>query len=124
MTDIQWDARAHLMRVTAFDTAEPIETLEGEGTLAELVGAVLEMNPMQQTGLLIRAAGAGWAQEFDLDAIRELAARPEYTGAMARYDTARLRQDPDRQEQLGELLPETELSEAVRQPGGGADTRG
>lgn len=117
MTDIQWDAPAHLMRVTRFTTAEPAEEVVGQGTLMELVGTVLEMAPDAQGDLLLRAAGRDWTQEFDTDAIRELAARPEFTGAMPRYDTAQLRDDPDRAEQRDVLLPENDFSEAVRQPG-------
>ena len=122
MTDIQWDGPAHLMRVTRFDTAEPAEELVAQGTLMELVGAVLEMGPAHERGLLIRATGPSWTQEYDEDAIRELAGRPEYTGALPQFDTARLREDPDRQEAKDVLLPETALSEAVRQSGADADT--
>ena len=40
----------------------------------------------RQRGLLIRAAGPDWTQEFDTDAIRELAARPEFTSAFGDGD--------------------------------------
>ena len=96
MTDIQWDSPAHLMRVTRFDTAEPMEEPVAQGTLTELVGAVLKMGPDGEQELLIRAAGPDWSQEFDEDAIRELAARPEFTGALPQFDTARLRDDANR----------------------------
>ena len=86
--DIQWDNEASLMRITAFDTAEPQEELVARGTVYELVGQVLEMAPGQQGGLLLRTSGPDWSREFDTDAIRELAARPEYTSAHGAYDTA------------------------------------
>ena len=87
MPDIQWDGEASLMRVTTFSTADPQEAL---------VGVALEFVPDEQDGLLIRAAGSDWVQEYDEDAIRELAARPEYTAAHGAYDTADLPSDPDR----------------------------
>lgn len=96
MPDIQWDSEASLMRVTAFATTqESREELVARGTVYELVGGFLELPTAQQEGLLLRAAGPGWTQEFDTDAIRELAARPEYTGARGAYDTADLPDDPD-----------------------------
>lgn len=98
MPDIQWDAQASLMRVTEFATADPQEELLARGTLLELVGAALEMPAARQDGLLLRAAGPDWVQEYDGDAIRELAARPEYTGAHGAFDTADLPEDPDRAE--------------------------
>lgn len=96
MPDIQWDSEASLMRVTAFATADTQEELVARGTLIELVGQALEMPADVQDGLLLRAAGPDWVQEYDGDAIRELAARPEYTGARGAYDTADLTDDPDR----------------------------
>lgn len=96
MPDIQWDSEASLMRVVDFATADPMEALVARGTLYELVGQVLEMPADAQDGLLIRAAGPDWTEEFDSDAIRELAARPEFTGARGAYDTADLPEDPDR----------------------------
>ena len=94
--DIQWDGSASLMRVVRFATAEDQEELVARGTLRELVGAVLEMAPAGQDGLLLRAAGPGWEEEYDADAIRELAARPEYTGAHGAFDTVDLASDDDR----------------------------
>lgn len=99
MPDIQWDSEASLMRVTPIETSgETIEELVARDTLFGLVGAVLEMTPAQQRPLLIRAAGDDWVQEFDADAIRELAARPEFTGAHGADDTAYRPEDPDRAE--------------------------
>ena len=95
---IQWDNEASLMRVTRFATADDAEELVARDTLRELVGAVLEMSPAEQAGLMIRAAGPDWTEEHDLDAIRELAARPEYTGAAGAFDTANLASDDDRAE--------------------------
>jgi hypothetical protein len=99
MPGIQWDSQASLMRVTNFDTTpESREELLARGAVRELVGAFLGMPPSQQRGLLLRAAGPDWTQEFDSAAIRELAARPEYTGAHGAYDTADLPDDPDARE--------------------------
>jgi hypothetical protein len=96
MPDIQWDSEASLMRVTNFQTAdESQEELIARGTVYELVVAFLETPTAQQQGLLLRAAGPGWVQEFDRDALRELAARPEFTGAYGASDTADLPDDPD-----------------------------
>ena len=96
MPDIQWDSEASLMRVTSFATAEPQEALVARGTVRELVGRVLEMPPQEQEGLLLRASGPDRTEEHDADAIRELAARPEYTSALGAFDTAALGDDPDR----------------------------
>ncbi|WP_116091986.1 hypothetical protein [Sphingomonas crusticola] len=94
MPDIQWDSEASLMRVTpAATSAEIFEELVARGTLYELVGAFLELPPEQQDGLLLRAAGQDWTEEYDSDAIRELAARPEYIGVYGAYDTADPRED-------------------------------
>jgi hypothetical protein len=105
MPDIQWDGEASLMRVTDFATAEPVEELVARGTLHELVGQVVEMPADQQRGLLIRAAGPDWVEEHDADAIRELAARPEYTAAHGAFDTADRADDADRAEQPPEDEP-------------------
>ena len=120
MTDIQWDHTASLMRVHDYNTADSDETLEARGTLHELVGAVLEMPVEQQDGLMIRAAGPDWSQEFDIDAIRELAARPEYTGAHGAFDTADLPEDTDRAQALDAAIA-AGPADTVRQPGGSAD---
>lgn len=104
MTDIQWNSPASLMRVTTFSTAEPQEELVGRGAVRELVGAFLEMAPGQQEGLLLRAAGRDWLQEYDADAIRELAARPEYTAAHGAFDTADLPDDPESSEEIDVLV--------------------
>jgi len=99
MPDIQWDSEASLMRVTSFQsTDESQEELIARGTVYELVGTFLETPTVQQNGLLLRAAGPGWVQEFDRDALRELAARPEFTGAHGAYDTADLADDSDARE--------------------------
>jgi len=105
MTDIQWDAQASLMRVTEFATADPTEELVARGTLHELVGQVLEMPAAAQHGLMIRAAGPDWVEEHDADAIRELAARPEFTAAHGAFDTADRPDDPDRREMVPEDMP-------------------
>ena len=113
MPEIQWDAEASLMRVTVFATADAQEALVARGTVLELVGMALEFAPDQQGGLMIRAAGPDWVQEYDEDAIRELAARPEYTGAHGAYDTADLPSDPDRAQVRDE---ETIVADGVSGP--------
>jgi hypothetical protein len=96
MPDVQWDSDASLMRVTNFETTpDSVEELISRGTVRDLVGAFLELPLSRQRGLLLRAVGPDWTQEFDSSAIRELAARPEYTGANGDYDTADLIDDPD-----------------------------
>lgn len=98
MPDIQWDSEASLMRLVAFETGDSREEVIARGTIYELVGFFLEMPPERQEGLLLRAAGPDWVQEYDTDALRELAARPEYTGAHGDFDTADLPDDPDARE--------------------------
>jgi hypothetical protein len=107
MTDIQWDSRASLMRVTTFSTTDPQEELVGQGALRELVGAFLEMDPAGQEGLLLRAAGPDWIQEYDEDEIRELAAHPEYTSGHGAFDTADLADDPEANEEIDTLVSES-----------------
>lgn len=104
MPDIQWDAPASLMRVIDFATTEDTEELVARGTLHELVGQVLELPADQQQGLMIRAVGPDWVEEHDADAIRELAARPEFTAAHGAFDTADLSDDADRKR----MAPEDE----------------
>ncbi|MDB5719261.1 MAG: hypothetical protein JWM38_2688 [Sphingomonas bacterium] len=104
MTNIQWDSAASLMRVIRFDTNDDQEELVGRGVLRELVGAFLEMPPAEQRGLLLRAAGPSWLQEFDEAAIRELAARPEYTSAHGAFDSADLPEDPETGEEIESLV--------------------
>jgi hypothetical protein len=101
MADIQWDSEASLMRVIAFATTDSQEELLARGTLRQLVGTVLAMDPAAQDGLLLRAAGADWTEEFDSDAIRELAARPEFTGAAGAFDTAEREDDEEEQDEAG-----------------------
>ena len=113
MTDIQWDSGASLMRVTTFSTTDPQEELVGHGVLRELVGAFLEMDPAGQEGLLLRAAGPDWIQEFDEDAIRELAAHPEYTSAHGAFDTADLPDDPEADEEIDVLVSESGSSDSA-----------
>jgi len=99
MPDVQWDNDASLMRVTNFETTpDNVEELIARGTVHDLVGVFLKMPLNRQRGLLLRAAGSDWTQEFDSSAIRELAARPEYTGAHGDYDTVGLVEDPDAHE--------------------------
>jgi len=113
MTNIQWDSEASLMRVTTFSTAEPQEELVGRGVLRELVGAFLEMDAGKQQGLLIRAAGPDWIQEYDGDEIRELAAHPAYSGANGAFDTAELPEDPEADEEIDVLVSGSGSSDAA-----------
>ena len=96
MPDIQWDSQASLMRVYRFKSTDAEETLVGRGTLRALVGLVLAMGADEQQGLMLRAAGPDWVEEFDSDAIRELAARPEYTGVDGEYDSVDRDTDAER----------------------------
>jgi len=87
MADIEWNSEASLMRVIRVDTADDqIEELVARGTVSELVARFLELPPAGQEGLLLRATGQDWMEEFDSDAIRELAARPEFTGVYGAND--------------------------------------
>ena len=113
MTDIQWDGEASLMRVTTFSTAEPQEELVGRATLRELVGAFLEMAPAGQDGLMIRAAGPDWLHEYDENDIRELAARPEYSGASGEFDAADLADDPEAREEIDVLVSASGTSDGA-----------
>jgi hypothetical protein len=113
MTDIQWDSEASLMRVTTFATTEPTEELVGRGVLRELVGAFLEMAPSAQDGLLLRAAGPDWIQEYDGDEIRELAARPEYSSAHGAFDTSDLPDDPEADEEIDVMVTENGASDST-----------
>jgi hypothetical protein len=107
MTNIQWDSEASLMRVTTFATTDSQEELVGRSTLRELVGAFLEMDAQEQQGLLIRAAGPDWLQEYDESGIRELAAHPEYSSAHGDFDTADLADDPEASEEIDVLVSES-----------------
>jgi hypothetical protein len=99
MPHIPWDREASLMRVTRFETSgESREELVARGTLRQLIGIVLELSPDRWQGLLLRSAGSDGAQEYDSAAIRELASRPEYTGAHGAYDTADRADDGDNRE--------------------------
>ncbi|WP_420138419.1 hypothetical protein [Sphingomonas sp.] len=96
MADIHWDHEASLMRVTQVDTAaDAFEEWIARGTLREMVARFLELSPAQQDGLLLRASGPDWTEEYDSDAIRELAERPEYTGVYGAYDTAEPGEDTE-----------------------------
>lgn len=86
MASIRWNEEASLMRVTAFATTDSAEELVMRGTAYELVGAALEMTPDQQAGLLLRQTTAEDVLEYDADAIRELAASGDYTGAEGEFD--------------------------------------
>ena len=87
MATIQWNDEASLMRVTPVRTAgDQLEELVARGTAYELVGAAIEMTPDQQAGLLLRQATADDVLEYDANAIRELAASGDYTGAEGEFD--------------------------------------
>lgn len=122
MPEIPWNSAASLARVTSFETADPHETAVAHGTFRELVDQVLAMNPDEQRGLLLRAAGADWVTEFDTDAIRELAARPEFTGVYGVYDSARDDED-DALDEVGdeEILLEQGMSGPSRTDAHGQD---
>lgn len=82
MSDVPWDNPATLYRATDIGGEEDaFEEEIARGTVYELVGEVLEMSPEQQRGLMLRTAEADRVLEYDGDAIRELAAEDEFTGA-------------------------------------------
>jgi hypothetical protein len=103
MTDIPWDHQASLIRAAGAG-----EQLVRHGILHQLVSGFLELSPEGQSGLLIRASGPDWTCEFDEASIRELAARPDFTGAFGRDDSEREPDDLD----LTEAEDETNLVEA------------
>ena len=108
MSDIPWSHEATLVRTTGGG-----EQVEAQGILHQLVGAFLEMQPDQQRGLSLRAAGADWSREYDEATIRELAARPEFTGAEGFMDTAARPADEEAQMDEGQ----TPLEEGMTGPG-------
>lgn len=81
--NVPWDSKASLIRNYGGG-----EHIEARGLLHQLVGAFLEMAPAQQNGLAIRVSGEDWTREYSASEIRELAARPEFTGARGAFDTA------------------------------------
>jgi hypothetical protein len=103
MSDIPWNHEASLVRTTGAG-----EESERHGILQQLVEGFLELPPERQRGLILRAAGPDWCREWDEAEIRELAAKPEITGAFGRWDSER---DPD-EPALDEPEDETTLIEA------------
>jgi hypothetical protein len=91
--DIQWDSAASLMRVAAANTTDLPEELVKRGTVRDLVEEALGYPAEAQRGLLIRASGPDWSEEYDEAAIRELAAHPGFTGVEGADDTATLPRD-------------------------------
>ncbi|MDP8993931.1 MAG: hypothetical protein M3N07_02950 [Pseudomonadota bacterium] len=110
MSDIPWSREASLLRRTGAGMAE-----EARGTLHQLVGAFIELPPEQQQGLILRTAGPEGALEYQEAEIRELAAKPEFTGAESRWDSDKDRDEPD----FGEAPDETAVEEGVSGPARG-----
>ena len=102
-----WDQPATLLRRTGAG-----ETVEAQGVLHQLVGSFLEMAADRQHGLLIRVTGGGESHELDESAIRELAARPEFTGAVGTRDTIGDPDEPD----LRDAPDELSIDEGVTGP--------
>jgi hypothetical protein len=103
--DIPWEHEGSMLRSAAAG-----EELVARATLHQLVGAFLEMNPEQQRGVAIRVAGPDWTCEYVDAEIRELAARPEYSGAFGRWDSATDNDAPDQTEAASDLLVEAGVS--------------
>lgn len=104
MDDIPWNHQAHLLR-----RGPDGEVVEGRGVLHQLVGAFLELPPDEQHGLSIRVAGPDWSRDYHEATIRELAARPEYSGGYGRYDSETDPDEPD----LGDEPDETVVKEGA-----------
>jgi hypothetical protein len=103
--DIPWEHEASLLRSTPAGE-EPVM----RGVLHQLVGAFLEMAPEQQRGVAIRVAGPDWTREYVDAEIRELAARPEYSGAVGRWDSTTDPDEPDQSDEAGGVLIEQGIS--------------
>jgi hypothetical protein len=101
MSNIPWEHEASLLRMTSGG-----EEVVRRGVLHQLVGGFLELPPERQRGLAIRASGPNWTREFDEWTIRELAARPEYTGAYGRADSESDTDEPDFSDASEETLME------------------
>ena len=113
--EIPWNHQARLLRTTGAGE-ESVAT----GVLEQLVAGFLEHPPEQQNALVLRASGPDWACEWNAEEIRELAARPEFTGAFGRWDSAR---DPDSADGV-EAADDYNLVEAgVSGPSGAGDGR-
>jgi hypothetical protein len=109
MTDIEWEQEGSMTRSTAAG-----EALVMRGNLRQLVGNFLEMNADQQRGVAIRVAGPDWTREYIDEEIRELAARPEFTGAYGRYDSESDADAPDERDEADPLVVEEGISGSGR----------
>jgi hypothetical protein len=103
--DIPWQHEASMTRNTGAG-----DELVSRGVLHQLVGAFLEMPAEQQRGAAIRVAGPDWTREYIDEEIRELAARPEFTGATGRWDSMTDPDEPDHDEQAQGLIVESGIS--------------
>ena len=107
--DIPWEHEGSMLRSTSAG-----EELVARGVLYQLVGSFLQMPPEQQRGVAIRISGPDWTHEYGDAEIRELAARPDSSGAFGRWDTAN---DPDEKvhtDAPGEVLVEEGISGSSR----------
>lgn len=107
--DIPWDHEGSMLR-----SRPDGEELIARGVLHQLVGSFLEMPPEQQRGVAIRIAGPDWTREYVDAEIRELAARPEYSGAFGRWDSATDPDEPDNSEAASDLIVEEGVSGSSR----------
>jgi hypothetical protein len=103
--DIPWDKEGSMLRSSAAG-----EELVARGILHQLVGSFLDMSPEQQRGVAIRVGGPDWTSEYGDAEIRELAARPEYTGAAGRWDSTTDADEPDRTDAASGVLVEQGIS--------------
>src|SRR3569833_2202239 len=103
--DTPWEHEGSMLR-----SSPSGEELVMRAPLHQLVGAFIEMNPEQQRGVALRVSGPDWTREYIDSEIRELAARPEYTGAYGRYDSESDADEPDHSEAADPVLVEEGIS--------------
>ena len=107
--DIPWEDEGSMLR-----SSPSGEELVMRAPLHQLVGAFLEMDPEQQRGVALRVSGSDWTCEYVDSEIRELAAKPEFTGGYGGYDSARDRDEPDHTEAADPVLVEEGISGSSR----------
>jgi hypothetical protein len=105
MMDIPWDKDGSMLRSSAAG-----EELVARGVLHQLVGSFLDMGPEEQRGVAIRVVGPDWTCEYGDAEIRELAARPEYTGVAGRWDSTTDPDEPDHKDAASAVLVEQGIS--------------
>jgi hypothetical protein len=84
--------------------------LVGRGILQQLIGTFLAMSAEQQRGVAIRVTGPDWTLEYGDAEIRELAGRPEFSGAFGRWASAADSGHPSHRGEAGDGLTEQGVS--------------